>query len=73
MRKEGGDAMTTTYAIMDERAWYDIDRAFVLQVCNKGCTLRQARAERDRDWPGQCLVNIDTNTVIADEEEPRGA
>ena len=52
------------YSIMDERAWEDIDRAMVLQVCDEGCTLAQARAERDRDWPGQCLVDLQTNTVI---------
>lgn len=52
------------YCIMDQRANYDVDKAIILQVCDAGSTLMQARQERDRDWPGQCLVDMETWEVV---------
>lgn len=57
---------TAGYCIMDERALYDVDKATVLQVCDAGATLAQARKECDRDWPGQCLVDMETWEVVDD-------
>ena len=48
------------YYIMDERAHHNPDAALILEVCDELCTLEQARAIRDRDWPGQCIVNTET-------------
>lgn len=61
---------TAGYCIMDQRALYDVDRATILQVC-VGATLVQARRERDRDWPGQCLVDMQTWEVVDAHKEYR--
>ena len=52
------------YAIMDERAYENVDRATIMSVQSELETLADLQHERDQYWPGYPIVDIHTWEVI---------
>ena len=52
------------YAIMDERAYQDVDRATILSVQSDTETLADLQHERDQHWPGSPIVNLATWEIL---------
>ena len=57
---------TPRYAIMDQRAFYDVDRAMIMTVQSEEDTLDDVRQERDQSWPGCPIVNLTTWEILAE-------
>ena len=54
------------YAIMDERAYEDVDRAAIMSVQFEQDTLEDLQQERDQSWPGYPIVNLATWEILAE-------
>ena len=52
------------YAIMDHRAYTDVDRATILSVQSDTETLADVQFERDQSWPGYPIVNLATWEIL---------
>ena len=60
-RKRRLEMMSTPlYAIMDQRAYHDVDRAMIMSMQSDQETLDDLRHERDQYWPGYPIVNLAT-------------
>ena len=52
------------YAIMDQRAYYDVDRAMIMSVQSDQETLNDLQQERDQSWPGYPIVHLATWEIL---------
>ena len=64
---------TPLYAIMDQRAYQDVDRALIMSVQSEQQTLDDVRHERDQSWPGYPIVNLATWEILPEEKRTSGA
>ena len=60
------------YAIMDERAYQDVDQALIMAVQSNQETLADLQHERDQSWPGYPIVDITTWEVLAESRAHLG-
>ena len=57
---------TPLYAIMDQRAFQDVDRAMIMSMQSEEDTLDDLRQERDQSWPDYPIVHLATWEILAE-------